>query len=85
MLNPFSLLKAVKGDIGPEQLTEILSAMGIEGEFSPVPVAEAFPEFERVAQATSLPGANLVRVKMVMKQGQRLEGLLVMVQSVEEA
>ena len=59
-------------------MSELLGAMGIEGEFTPVPVDQALTEFKTLADATSLPSAVLVRLRAVKKDGQQLLGLLVM-------
>lgn len=80
-LNPLAMIsKLKKGGLGTDELEEMLSAMGIKGKFTPVPVDQALPEFKQLADATSLPGANLVALNMEMKNGQRLAGLLVMTQ-----
>jgi len=77
MMNPLTVMKQLKkGGIGPDELGELLGAMGIQAEFVPVPMDQAFPEFQKLAESASLPSANLLRLTMQMK-GQTLEGLLV--------
>ena len=78
MIGLGTLAKLKKGGIGPDELAELLAAVGIVGSFTAVPLDQALPEFQKLAKATSLPSASLVRLSMVMKDGQRLDGLLVM-------
>ena len=85
-MNLLAMTKMLKkGGLGTDELEELLSAMGIRGKFSPVPVDQALPEFQKMANATSLPGASLVCLEMEMKSGQKLAGLLVMVQAEDES
>jgi hypothetical protein len=79
MINPLALIsKLKKGQIDQDQVAEMLSQLGIEASFTPVPQAEAFPQFEGLAASASLPSAQLVRLNLKMKGGQQFDGLLVL-------
>lgn len=70
-----TMMKLAKGSLGPEQLKEMLAAAGIELEFSQVkPSAEAFVQ---LGKAAALPGSELMRLSGAMKDGKRIEALLV--------
>ena len=77
-MNLATILKMKKGGIGPEQLTEMLEAMGIKAQFSPVPKEEALPAFQRLAVATERADTSLLSLTFTMKDGKQFEGLLVL-------
>jgi hypothetical protein len=71
-----SILKLARGGLGPDELAEILSAAGMELEFSP---AKADVEsFRPLAESASLPGSKMIALKGKMKGGGLLHALLVM-------
>jgi hypothetical protein len=79
MLNPLKLItKLQKGQIDQDQVAEMLSQMGIQASFDTVAQADAFPHFEGLAIAASLPSAQLVRLNLKLKSGQKFDGLLVL-------
>jgi hypothetical protein len=71
-----SIMKLAKGGIGPDELAEILGAVGIELSFTPRAVSTE--SFRPLADAASLPYSNLVEIKGRMKGGDSILGLLVM-------
>jgi len=73
-----ALLKAKRGELGADELMEMLSTAGIDADFAPVALASAGPEFAKLAKSASLPSASLARLCLRMKNGQRFEGLLVL-------
>jgi hypothetical protein len=78
-LNPLKLITTLqKGQIDQDQVAEMLSQMGIKASFDTVAQAEAFPAFEGLVVAASLPSAQLVRLNLKLKSGQKFEGLLVL-------
>lgn len=72
------LMKAKKGDLGPDEIEEALAAIGIEAQMGEVSAKDYEAVFTKVADATSLPGAALMRLTLKMKVGQ-FEGLVVLV------
>jgi len=72
-----SIVKLARGGMGPDELMEVLSAAGIELEFSPRPVAKE--SFAPLAAAASLPSSKLIELKGKMKNGDGFYALLVMV------
>jgi hypothetical protein len=73
-----SIMKLVRGGLGPDELGEILAAAGIDAEFSPLQKAQQEPEFQRLWKAASLPSSSLVRISMRMKDGSDFSGVLVL-------
>lgn len=72
-----SLAKMAKGG-GPEQLAGLLKALGVEVSMSPVEGGAAAREgFTALAGSASLPGAKLLRLQGKMKDGTKLDALLV--------
>jgi hypothetical protein len=75
MLNPFQLLKAVKGGMGPDEFAELLSAAGLECSFTPVAAsAEAFAPLAGSAMAE---GARVIELKGKIGGGGSVHALLV--------
>ena len=56
-----SILKLARGELGPDELKEILSAAGMELEFNPV--APSLETFRPLAASVSLPGSKLLELK----------------------
>ena len=81
MIGLGTLAKLAKGGIGPDELGEILSAMGVELEMAPVPFPEASKAYRDSAAGLTGPGAKLHRLSGKMKNGDRLEALLVLIPS----
>ena len=72
-----SMMKLVRGGLGPDELAEVLSAAGMEVDFSPVSPGEELPAFRELGESASLPSSSILRIKAVMKGGDVLHGLLV--------
>jgi hypothetical protein len=66
-----------RGGISRDELGELLSAMGIEAEFTPVAPGGTLEAFQVAGEAASLPGCSLMRIQATMKGGERLTGILV--------
>lgn len=79
MLGIKTFAKMAKGGMGPDELAEMLSAMGVEIEMVPVPLPDAQLAYRNSAVEMSRPGARLHRLSGRMKNGDRLEALLVLV------
>jgi hypothetical protein len=73
-----SIMKMMRGGMGPDEIGEILSTAGIDAEFVPVPIVEKEQEFQRLWKQASLPSASLVRISMRMKDGSDFSGVLVL-------
>lgn len=70
-----TMMKLAKGGRGPEQLKEMLAAAGVDMEFSKVKPSPA--AFVELGTAAALPGSELMRLSGAMKDGKRIEALLV--------
>jgi hypothetical protein len=79
MIGIGSLLKLAKGGLGPDELSEILAAAGMELQVQPVPME--LESFRVLAETASLPGAKLVRLQGGKKSGDRIDALLVITQN----
>jgi hypothetical protein len=77
-----SIVKLARGGMGPDEMREMLSAMGINLDFEAVPVSkEAFTELGRAA---SLPSSKLIRLAGRLKTGERIEALMVVNQGSQQ-
>ena len=73
-----SLMKLAKANVGADELAEMLEAMGIEASFTRVGPGDAKGEFEALWLAATGQGANIMRLEMKMKNGERFAGILVL-------
>ena len=76
--------KLARGGLCPDELGELMAAMGIEAVFSPVSLADALPVFQVTAEAASLPSSRIVRIEARMKGGGSMIGVLVLNQKSNE-
>jgi hypothetical protein len=72
-----SLMKMVKGDLGKDEMLELLSQMGVEAEFSDVASENIEAEFGTACYAASLPDREVVKMEMHSKTS-RILCLIVM-------
>lgn len=79
MTNPLALLKAAKAGFGPDQWAEMLSAMGIQVTVFPVEGDHVPGAFQGVAESTLVPDSKVFVVRGVMKNGEQMEAIFVMV------
>jgi hypothetical protein len=74
------LMKLAKGDLGPDEMGEVLGAMGIDLSFREIPLeADAFRSLH---ESASLPSSKLVLLQGQMK-GQRVHALMVVTASAQ--
>lgn len=71
-----SLMKVARGGLGPDELAEVLGAMGMDVSFREVPAARE--SFEPLGRMASLPDAKLVELKGTTKDGASIYALIVM-------
>jgi hypothetical protein len=76
MLGFGGLMKIAKGGLGPDELAEVLSQMGMEVAFQTLP-AQA-DSFEPLGKAASLPHAKIIELKGVSKDGGQIYALIVL-------
>jgi hypothetical protein len=76
MIGLGGILKLAKGGLGPDELKEILSSIGMDIEFNPVQAN--LETFRSLAVPASLPGSKLLELKGTMKGGGHIHALLVM-------
>jgi len=67
-----------RGGMGPDELAEILGAMGMSMQMRPVGADGAPGAFQRAAQTTLHPGAKLFSLRGEMQNGDTIEALLVL-------
>lgn len=73
-----TLLKLKRGELDSDAIPEMLSAMGIDAKFETLQGDAAFVGFRNLAGAASLPSSQLVQIRLTMKSGQTVSGLLVL-------
>jgi hypothetical protein len=72
--------KLVKGDLGPDEILEVLHAAGIEAEFSQVTdEAQRKAAFQHTAASLTARGAKTIEVKGRMRNGDAISALLTVV------
>ena len=69
----------VTGMIGPDEIAEMLSQMGMEASMATVAEADVPATFRAAFETASLPHGKLVVVDVRMKSGDRMRALLVTV------
>ena len=75
-MNPFKLVKALKGGVGKDELAELCAAAGMDLTFEEVPAAAS--SFTALGASASLPGAKLSELRGKTKDGGALHALLVL-------
>jgi hypothetical protein len=73
-----SILKLAKGGLGPDQLAELLAAVGIDARFSAVEGEQVGAAFIRTSNVAVRPGARVLSIQGKDKDGADLEALLVL-------
>ena len=77
MIGLGTLAKMAKGGMGLDEIAEMLSAMGMEMELSPL--IPGGGQLEETARAVASPGAQSVCVSGKLKGGAELRGVLILV------
>jgi hypothetical protein len=72
------LMKLARANIGADELAELLEAIGIEASFTRIGPGDARGEFEALWLTATEAGANIMRLEMKMKNGERFAGILVL-------
>jgi hypothetical protein len=65
------------GGIGPDEIAEMFSALGLEIEFRELEPDEFRHGFNHAALAAAKPGAQIMKASGVSKDGKRVELLLI--------
>jgi len=78
-----SLMKLAKSTMGPDELAEMLEAVGIEASFTVVVPGDAKGEFEALWLSATADRAKIMRLDMKMKNGERFSGLLVLTEEIK--
>ncbi len=77
-----SIFKAVRGSIGPDEMGELLAAMGIKVEIAPVEGQAAMgAAFQCAARGALVEGAKLHKMRGITKTGETLEALFILIPS----
>lgn len=71
-----SVMKLMRGGFGPDELAEMLKAVGMDVNFAAKPVSA--DSFRPLASSASLPGSKLVELTGKMKDGGQLHALIVL-------
>ena len=75
-----SVIKAMRGTIGPDGMGELLAAMGMTVSIQPViGMQEAELAFQRAARGALQAGAKLHQMTGTTKTGERLEALFILI------
>ena len=77
MVNFGKLMRLAKGALSPEEFQELCAGMGMNVTFETVPEDRKADAFQRLAQFSLLPGAEVSMMTVSTMQG-RFEGLLVL-------
>lgn len=81
MLKLAQIAKLAKGSLGPDEIGELLASAGIDLQMIPVEREKGPVAFRGMAIAASKPGARLVAMRGLLKNGESMEALLVLVPS----
>ncbi len=82
MFNLGALMKAAKGGaIDPATLKPMLEAMGVKLDLQPVLLKDGREAFGTLAEGAGKPGAALHRLTGTLKNGGRIEALIVLIPS----
>ena len=76
MISLGTMAKLAKGGLGPDEIAEVLAAVGIELETREVPVAK--DTFVPLAESASLPRSKFIELRGRMKDGSQLHALVVL-------
>jgi hypothetical protein len=77
-MNPLgAILKIRRGEMGLDELAEMMAAAGIDAQFNPVAVNDALPRFKHLAGMAQQSDASITSLELKLKGGQTLTGLLV--------
>jgi hypothetical protein len=71
-----TLLKMARGGVGVDELAEILSAMGIDMEITPLPRPEG--QIDELTNLASIPDSKAVLLSGRMKGGERIRAVLIL-------
>jgi hypothetical protein len=77
-MNFAALFKAKRGNVGPEQLAELLRLAGLDAKFEPVPFSGRAAAFQRAAALAAAPASDVLAITGTDKNGGRLEALIVL-------
>lgn len=67
------LMKMATGTLSADDIMETISSFGAEAAFSEVPEDRKADAFQRVAQFSMLPDAQLMHATVLLKDGTRIE------------
>lgn len=77
MLSIGMIKKLSGGNVGPDEIAELLSSMGIDLEVQHIDEADMPAAFQDAAIRTRTPGAGVIRLSGKLKNGDRLDALMV--------
>lgn len=73
-----SMMKLATGAVTQDEIEEMFAAMGVDFAIEPVPEEAKPVAFQRAAEASIQPGAELVAVTGRMKNGDQVAALLIL-------
>ncbi|MGO8708687.1 MAG: hypothetical protein ACLQMG_13530 [Terracidiphilus sp.] len=72
------LAKLMKGGLDPDQLAEMLGAMGLGADVAAVTSGQVPVAFQKLWEAGQEPGVTILRVELRKQNGDKITGLLVL-------